>query len=196
MTDAGTAAGQSAQLGRQQSTHVIGVYESLADAQQAVERLLREGVRPDDVSIVGNLEHETAVHGFVSPAEAAKEGAGRGAVVGGLFGLLAGTAFFFVPGVGPLVVLGPLASALVGAGEGALTGGIFGAILGKIMEKQRIPRYEQQVKDGKYLVVVRTDPDSLERIQEAVQGTAATEVETEAVASTARPAAASATLGA
>jgi hypothetical protein len=173
MTDTGTATSQR--------THVIGVYESLDDAQHAVERLLREGVRVEDVSIVANLENETTIHGFVSPGEAAKEGAGRGAAVGGLFGLLAGTAFFFVPGVGPLVVLGPLASALIGAGEGALAGGIFGAILGKIMEKQHIPRYEQHVKNGKYLVVVRSDPETLERIREAVQGTAATEVETEEV---------------
>jgi outer membrane lipoprotein SlyB len=178
MADTGTATSQS--------THVIGVYESLQDAQRAVEWLLREGVPVEDVSIVANLENEATVHGFVSAGEAAKEGAGRGAVVGGLFGLLAGTAFFFVPGVGPLVVVGPLASALIGAGEGALTGGIFGAILGKIMEKQRIPRYEEHVRNGNYLVVVRSDPETLERIREAVQGTAATEVETEAFMSTPR----------
>jgi hypothetical protein len=176
MTDTGTATGSA--TGR--STHVIGVYDALEDAQRAVEQLLREGIPVEDVSIVANLQNESTVHGFVSAGEAAKEGAERGAAVGGLFGLLAGTAFFFVPGVGPLVVIGPLASALIGAGEGALTGGIFGAILGKIMEKRRIPTYEQHVRDGKYLVVVRSDPETLERTQEALHGTAATEVGTEA----------------
>jgi hypothetical protein len=162
-----------------QSTHVVGVYESLDDARQAVDRLLREGIPVEDISIVANLANEDRIHGFVSVGEAAKEGAERGAVVGGLFGLLAGTAFFIVPGVGPLVVVGPLASALIGAGEGALTGGIFGAILGKIMERKHIPKYEQHLKDRKYLVVVRSDPRTLERTQEAVRSTAATEVETE-----------------
>jgi hypothetical protein len=162
-------------------THVIGVYDVLPDAQRAVEQLLHQGIPAEDVSIVANLENETTVHGFVSPREAVKEGARRGAMIGGLFGLLSGTAFFFVPGVGPLVVVGALASALAGAGEGALAGGIGGAILGKIMEKQRVPKYEQHLKDGKYLVVVRADPATLERTQEALQGTSATEVDTEAV---------------
>jgi hypothetical protein len=162
------------------STHVIGVYESLPEAQQAVEQLLRAGVPVEDVSIVANLENEERVHGFVSPGEAAKEGARRGAMVGGLFGLLSGTAFFFAPGVGPVVVVGALASALAGAGEGALAGGVIGAILGKIVQRQHIQQYEQHVKDGKYLVVVRSDPATLERIQETLHGTSASEVETEA----------------
>jgi hypothetical protein len=163
-------------------THVIGVYDSLDDARGAVEQLQREGVPIDDISIVGNLEKERTVHGFVTAEETAKEGVRLGATVGGLFGLLSGTAFFFVPGVGPLVVVGPLASALLGAGEGAVTGGLFGALLGKIMEAKRIPKYEEHVRNRKYLVVVRADPETVERLQEAVQGTAATEVETEAVA--------------
>jgi hypothetical protein len=50
------------------------------------------------------------------------------------------------------------------------------------MEKKRIPKYEQHLKDGRYLVVVRSRPDRLEQIRESMQGSAASEVETEAAA--------------
>jgi hypothetical protein len=165
-----------------QGQHVIGVYASLDEARQAVEQLREQGVPLDDVSIVLNLENETTVSGFVTAAETAKEGVRLGALSGGLFGLLSGAAFLFVPGVGPLAVIGPLASTLIGAGEGAILGGAMGAVFGKIMEKKRIPKYEQHLKDKKYLVVVRSSPDRLERIRESMQGSAASEVETEAAA--------------
>jgi hypothetical protein len=71
-----------------------------------------------------------------------------------MFGLLAGTALLFVPGAGPLIVLGPLAAAAVGAAEGALIGGGVGAVLGHFVSKKHIPKYEGLVQAGSYLVVV------------------------------------------
>ena len=76
------------------------------------------------MSIVGkDLQSETRVNGFITIGEIACPSAAAGAWVGGLFGLLAGTALLFIPGAGPLVVLGPLATAAVGAAQGALIGG-------------------------------------------------------------------------
>jgi uncharacterized membrane protein len=153
---------------------VIGVYDTLEEAEQAIERLHEEGVSLEDVSIVGQgLQSETKIHGFVTTGDLAKESAGVGAFFGGLMGMLAGTAFLFVPGLGPLVVLGPLATTLAGAGEGALAGGIIGALFGKLVEKEHIPKLEQRVRAGKYLVVAHGD-----RAHEVIQGSAAREVET------------------
>jgi hypothetical protein len=162
-----------------QQGSLIGVFESLIDAEHAIRRLHEEGVPIEDISIVGQgLQSETKVHGFVTTGDVAKQGAGTGALFGGLFGLLAGTAFLFVPGFGPLVVLGPLASTLAGATEGALAGGVIGALLGPIVSRQHIPKYEQQVKAGKYLVIARSDPQTLERAQEVIQASAASDIET------------------
>src|SRR4029450_2987378 len=62
-----------------------------------------------------------------------------GSAVRGVFGLLAGSALLFVPGVGPLIVLGPLAAAAVGAVQGALVAGGGGAILGHfVAERARL----------------------------------------------------------
>jgi hypothetical protein len=87
---------------------VVGVYESMKDAESAVHTLLEHGVPAGQVSIVGqHLHSETHVHGFVTTGDVAKTGAKSGAWVGGLFGVLTGAALLFVPGVGALIVLGP-----------------------------------------------------------------------------------------
>jgi hypothetical protein len=69
-------------------------------------------------------------------------------------GLLAGSAFLFIPGAGPLIVLGPLAGAAIGAGQGALVGGAVGAVLGHFVSRKHLPKYEELVRAGKYLLVV------------------------------------------
>jgi uncharacterized membrane protein len=163
----------------QTTTNVIAVYDSIDDAERAVEKLVEEGIPVEDISIVGQgLQSEVKIHGFVNSADVAKQGAGIGAAFGGLMGFLLGTAFFFIPGAGPLVVLGPMVDTLMGAAEGALAGGLFGVLFGKIVEKQHIPKYEQYVRAGKHLVVARGDPSTAEHAREVLGGTAASDVET------------------
>jgi uncharacterized membrane protein len=163
----------------QTPTNVIAVFDSIDEAQRAVEKLVAEGIPVESISIVGQgLQSEVKIHGFVTTGDMAKQGAGMGAVFGGLMGFLLGTAFFFIPGVGPLVVLGPLVDTLLGAAEGALAGGLFGALLGTIVEKEHIPKYEQYVRAGKYLLVAQGDPELAEHAHEVLAGTAATDVET------------------
>jgi uncharacterized membrane protein len=162
----------------QVTTNVIAVYDSIDEAQRAVEKLVEEGIPAENISIVGQgLQSEVKIHGFVTTGDMAKQGAGMGAVFGGLMGFLFGTAFFFIPGVGPLVVLGPLVDTLVGAAEGALAGGLFGALFGTILEQEHIPKYEQYVRAGKYLLVAQGDPELAEHAHEVLAGTAATDVE-------------------
>jgi len=80
-----------------------------------------------------------------------------GAFWGGLWGLLFGAAFFWVPGIGPLLVAGPLVSAFVAALEGAVVAGglsALGAALYSIgIPKGSILRYETAIKVNKYLLV-------------------------------------------
>ena len=99
---------------------VIGVYRSMSDAETAIRTLIETGFPSDKVSLIGqDLTTETQVHGFVTTGDVAKGGAKAGAWVGGIFGVLAGAALLVVPGVGPVLVLGPLAA---GKTEEALTG--------------------------------------------------------------------------
>ena len=133
---------------------VVGVYDSMKDAEAAVRALLEQGVPADQVSIVGqDLHSETEVHGFVSTGDVAKTGAKTDAWVGGLFGVLTGAAVLFVPGVGALIVLGPLAAGALAAAEGAAAGGGLGAVLGHFLAKKHVPKFSRHLEAGKYLVL-------------------------------------------
>ncbi len=105
--------------------------------------------------------------GFVTTGDVAKSGAKVGAWTGGLFGLLVGAAFLILPGVGPVVIAGPLAAALLGGIEGAMAGAAFGGLTGALVglgiSKDKAIRYESQVKAGKFLVTLRGDGPQIER---------------------------------
>ena len=76
---------------------VVGVYDVMSKAEEAIRKLDRTGFPIKQVSIVGqNLQSEKEVHGYVTAGDIAKGGAGTGAWVGGLFGLLIGAAFLWV----------------------------------------------------------------------------------------------------
>ena len=69
-------------------------------------------------------------------------GAGIGAIVGGGVGLLTGLGLLAIPGVGPLVAAGWLATTLAGAATGAAAGGIVGALV-----KFGVPHEEAEVSE-------------------------------------------------
>jgi uncharacterized membrane protein len=149
-------------------SRVVAVYPDHASAEEAVRRLVKEGFAMKDVSIVGrDFQVEEEPIGFVSARDFIGAGAGTGAWVGGLFGLLIGAAFLVLPGVGPVVVAGPLSAALLGGLEGALAGAAMGALSGALVSlgipKNQALKYETEVKAGKFLVIARGTPDQVER---------------------------------
>jgi hypothetical protein len=159
-----------------QESSAVGVYTSMDAAEDAVRQLGQGGFPIQHVSIIArDLGSESKVHGFVTSCDVAKSSARTGAWVGGIFGLLAGAAFLWVPGVGPLVVAGSLASALLGGVEGAVAGAATTGVLGWLFSlgigKQHILKYEQSVKAGKYLVVAHGSPDDVAKAKQILSGT-------------------------
>jgi len=144
----------------------VGIFHTHDQAEQAVHRLIDAGVPADHISILTQgLELKEQVQGYVTTGDVARETAGVGAWTGGLFGLLAGTAFLWVPALGPLIILGPLAGAAIGALEGGAIGGLLGAILGKQMEKDRVPKIQAALQGGKFVVVVHDSAQELEMVR-------------------------------
>ena len=86
---------------------------------------------------------------------------------------------FFIPGVGPIVVGGPLVSWIIGALEGALVvGGMsaLGAALYSIgIPKDSILKYETSLKANKFILVAHGTKDEVERAQKILETTKATE---------------------
>jgi hypothetical protein len=170
---------------------VVGVYDVLSKAEDAIRTLDRSSFPIKQVSIVAkDLESEREVHGYVNVGDIAKGGAGTGAWLGGFFGLLFGAAFLWVPGFGPLLVAGPLSAALLGGVEGAFAGatggGLLGALFGWGVSRQHILKYEERVKGGKYLVIVHGSPEQVEYARGMLQATEPEELNVHSRETTAR----------
>ncbi|MCA9933701.1 MAG: DUF1269 domain-containing protein [Ardenticatenaceae bacterium] len=166
---------------------VVHVYENMAAAETAVRKLDQGNFPIKQVSIMAqDMASEKEVHGFITTGDVAKAGAGTGAWMGGLFGILIGAAFIWVPGFGPLFVAGPLAAALLGGAEGAAAGaaggGLLGALFGWGVSKQHIVKYQETLKAGKYLLVAHGSPEEVERARTILEDSEAVEanVHTEA----------------
>lgn len=110
---------------------VIAVFDSHAGAEAGLLSLQHEGLDMKRLSIVGKDFHtEQHAVGFYNTGDRVRFWGERGLVWGTLCGMLAGSAFFFIPAVGPLVVMGPLVAWVVAALEGAAVGGPPGCSLG------------------------------------------------------------------
>jgi hypothetical protein len=147
---------------------IVAVYPDHPSAERALRRLHEDGFALCDLSIVGrDFQTSEEPIGFVSVGDYATAGAKTGAWFGGLFGLVVGAAFLVLPGVGPIVVAGPLAAAVVAGVEGALAGTALGSLAGALVgwgvPRNRALKYEKEVKGGKFLVLVRGKPEVITR---------------------------------
>lgn len=100
--------------------------------------------------------------------------------MGGLWGLLFGAAFLFIPGIGPVVAAGSVVTWIVAALEGAiLVGGLsaLGAGLFSLgIPKDSIVKYETSIKAGKFLLIAHGTADEVEKARSVLQTPGAEEV--------------------
>jgi uncharacterized membrane protein len=141
-----------------QDDAIVAVYQTHTDAEAAVQELQRAGFDMKKLSIVGKDYHtEEHVVGYYNAGDRMKYWGKLGAFWGGIWGLLVGAAFFFVPGIGPVLVAGPLAAWIVGALEGAVVvGGLsaIGAALFSIgIPKDSVLKYDVALKANQFLLL-------------------------------------------
>ena len=163
-----------------ETNSIVAIFESHNEAEDAVRALQKSDFNMKKLSIVGRDYHtDEHVVGYYNSGERMLYWGKLGAFWGGLWGMLVGSAFFFVPGVGPLLVAGPLVTWIVGALEGAImVGGIsaFGAALVSIgIPKNSVLQYEASVKAGKFLLILHGTPLEVERAKDCLDNTQATE---------------------
>jgi uncharacterized membrane protein len=155
---------------------VVAVYDTHEEAEEAVRELERSGFDMQKLSIVGkDYQTEEEVVGYYTTGDRMKAWGGKGAFWGGLWGLLFGSAFFLIPGIGPLLAAGPLVGWIVGALEGAVVvGGLsaLGAGLYSIgISKDSIIEYETQIKAGKFVVIAHGSSEEVSRTRGTLAGT-------------------------
>ncbi len=158
---------------------VVASFDSHDQAEDAIRELQKDGFDMKKLSIVGKDYHtEENVVGYYTAGDRMMSWGKLGAFWGGFWGLLFGSAFFWIPGVGQVLVGGPLVMWIVGALEGAvMTGGLtaLGAGLYSIgIPKNSIVQYETEVKNGKLLLVVHGTAEDVDRAKDLLDQTAAT----------------------
>lgn len=137
---------------------MVAMYDNHEDAEHAIKKLQQGGFDVKNLSIVGKDYHtDENVVGFYNVGDRMKQWGSNGAFWGGLWGLLVGSAYFMIPGIGPVLIAGTFVSYLVGALEGAvILGGIsaFGAALVSIgIPENSIVEYETELKAGKFMLL-------------------------------------------
>jgi hypothetical protein len=147
---------------------VVALFEERAEAEDAIRDLKNAGFTNEQIGVAtqervkvqkarsegsgvddeaGRIVEETAS----GLAEGAAAGALTGGVLGGLIGLVSS---LLIPGLGPLIVGGVLASTLMGMGVGAATGGLIGALVGMGVPEQDARYFDAGLRDGRTLLTV------------------------------------------
>jgi len=147
---------------------VVGLFDSLGEAQSATRHLITAGYSRDDIGLLASdatgewsryktstLEAAPPLSTLEGAAPASEEldsGVGTGTVVGGLGGLLVGLMELAIPGIGWLAAGGTLATTLLGAGMGAAAGGLFTAVEKLGVPKDKTGYYAEALRQGGTLV--------------------------------------------
>lgn len=155
---------------------VVAIYDTHSEAEEAVRDLQKSGFDMTKLSIVGKDYHtEENVVGYYSTGDRMKAWGASGAFWGGLWSLMFGSAFFLIPGIGPLLAAGPLVVWIVGALESAVVvGGLsaLGAALFSIgIPNDSIVEYETQIKAGKFVVIAHDAEGALDKGMIALEAT-------------------------
>ena len=136
---------------------VSGLFDNRDDARNAVAQLEAVGVPSSDISLIANNVDNRYSDSDTSAAEGAGAGASLGAAGGGAVGLLTGLGLMAIPGVGPVVAAGWLASTAAGAVAGGAVGGMIGAITNSGISESDAHVYAEGVRRGGSVVIARID---------------------------------------
>jgi hypothetical protein len=139
---------------------VAGVFNNPSDAEKALNALKDAGFTPDQVSVVAKDTRETQTmveRSDMAGAETSGVAAGAflGGVTGGIAGWLVGIGALAIPGIGPIVAAGAIATTLGGAAVGAVAGGLLGALVGAGIPEDDARTYETHVSEGRILITVQ-----------------------------------------
>jgi hypothetical protein len=155
-------------------THVYSDYTS---AEAAVRDLKDAGLGDSHIGLVASNadgwhkpgadsvdpKHDKDRDGKDDRSEGAVTGGGTGAILGGAAGVAAGLGMLAIPGVGPVVALGWLASLAAGAVAGGATGGIIGALVESGTSKENAALYAEALRRGGAIVTAKVSDDDAEK---------------------------------
>jgi hypothetical protein len=101
-----------------------------------------------------------------------EKSAAVGAATGATLGLLASTALLVIPGLGPVLFVGAIASGITGG----IVGGLVGAMSGWGIKEDHAEEYEDDLRAGKTLVIAKADPLRLAEVEAQLEQSVAERV--------------------
>ncbi|BCL35980.1 general stress protein [Nostoc sp. MS1] len=154
----------------------IGVFPHRRDAEAALTDLRDAGFSMNQVSLIAKDSSGSGATGAGANLghgnkadEGAKAGAATGGALGGLGGLLVGLGALAIPGVGPIIAGGAvattIATTLAGGAIGAAAGGIAGGLVGLGIPEDRAKVYSDRFQRGEYLVIVDGTESEIQRAE-------------------------------
>jgi uncharacterized membrane protein len=152
----------------------VAIYDTHSQAEAAIMELQQADFNMKNLSIVGKDYHtDENVVGYYNTGDRMKYWGTMGAYWGGFWALLFGSAFFWIPPVGALLVGGPLVAWIIGALESAVVVGGLSA-LGAGMYSIGIPKdsileYETAVKANKFVLIAHGSPSEVSRAQRILE---------------------------
>jgi len=163
---------------------VIGYFEDSNQAGRAVNELKAKGY--NEISILGNEnagKEDSQVsddNGMSIGNQSSSNGTTTGGIIGGLAGLglgsgalgALGAVALTIPGIGPIVAMGPLAAAI----GGAVTGGVAGALFDYGIPKERSDFYETKIREGNIVIVLKTEEQKTEEVAKMMRNYGAKDV--------------------
>lgn len=148
-----------------QHKRAVGVFSNRRDVEHALHELKKVGFDMNRISVITQDDDREDIAGAEvrdrvgnKSDEGAKVGAATGGALGGLTGLLVGLGTLAIPGIGPIMLAGAVATTLAttvaGAGIGAVAGSLVGALIGLGIPEERARVYDERVRRGHYLVIL------------------------------------------
>lgn len=155
------------------SKTVVGSFADHRAADTVVHDLEHNGVSDKKISVIARHDGKTEKgHPTGHGTHDLSSGIGWGAAAGGTVGLLASAGALAIPGVGPILAMGPLAATLTGAAAGGLVGGL----MDYGIPKGESEHLEEDVKRGNMLVMVQTDDHEVDKAKQLFNDHGAHEV--------------------
>ncbi len=159
---------------------VYAIATSDGQAKRIVANLTRAGFPSNDISALFpymGTSHDFSYEKDTKAPEGAVIGGTLGLLVGLLIGLLIGIGALAIPGVGPLLVVGPFLAALTGAAAGAAVGGLAGGLVGMGIPEIEARRCENRSVEGNIHISVYAETgDEVARAKEILDEAAAEEI--------------------
>jgi hypothetical protein len=161
---------------------VVALFDEHVQAEQAVKELQHAGFNMKCLSIIGKGYHtEEDVLGYYTTGDRMMYWGKNGAFWGGIWGMLFGSAFFMIPGVGPFIAAGPLVGWIVAVIESAVVVGGMSAIGAGLysigIPKESVLSYESSLKAGTFLVVAHGSVDEVEHARKILHAAGATDAQ-------------------